>query len=86
VVREIAPAGIVAEFGAHPAVPVELMAVGVTLGVADGVLELVEIGGAPVAVGVGDGMRKHPLSRSALLLAITANSAIGTSRCDMSQS
>jgi hypothetical protein len=73
---------MVAELGAHPAVPVELIAVGVTLGVVEGVAEGVETGGALVAVGdgVGDGIRKQPARSVAALLATTANSAIGTSR------
>ena len=61
---ETAPAGKLAEFAGHPppvAVAV-LVAVGVGLSAVDGVLELVDTGGAPVAVGVGDGMRKQPLS------------------------
>jgi hypothetical protein len=73
---------MLAEFAGHPA-PVAvavLVAVGVGLGDADGVLELVDTGGAPVAVGAGDGMRKQPLRITAALLTTTANSAIGTSR------
>jgi hypothetical protein len=77
---------MVAEFAAHPAavgMPV-LVAVGVDD--ADGVVILMDSVGGGGPVGDGDGMRKQPLSRSAALLATTANRARGTSRCDMSQS
>jgi hypothetical protein len=87
-----APVGIVAEFVPQPAPVATPVGVGigstVAVGVADGVLDSVDVGGAPVAVGadVGDGIRKHPLNNSAVLLAMTANRASGTSRCDMPQS
>jgi hypothetical protein len=83
---------MVAELGEHPAAVATPVGVGigscVAVGVADGVLDSVDVGGAPVAVGegVGDGIRKHPLNTSAVLLAMTANRASGTSRWDMSQS
>jgi hypothetical protein len=65
----------VAELAEHPAAVGVAVSVGVE--VADGVGEL---------VGSGFGMRKHPLSSNAALLATTANSATGTSRGAMRQS
>jgi hypothetical protein len=78
---------MVAELAGHPAAlgVLLLVDVGVALGVAGEFVVSVG-GGALVGVGEGDGMRKQPLSSSAALLATTAKSAIGTSRCDMSQS
>jgi hypothetical protein len=87
-----APAGIVAEFDPHPAPVATPVGVGigstVALGVADGVLVLIDsVGGVAFdGDGEGDGIRKHPLRMSAVLLAMTANSARGTRRCDMPQS
>jgi hypothetical protein len=77
---------MVAELGEHPAAVGTPVGVGigssVAVGEADGALDSVEVGGAPVTVGdgAGEGMRKHPLRRRAVLLAMTANRASGTSR------
>jgi hypothetical protein len=82
---------MVAELGVHPAevaVPVGV-GVGEIDADADGELVGEDTGGAPVATGDGvgvGGMRKHPLRISVAPLAITAKSAMGTSRFDMPQS
>jgi hypothetical protein len=76
----------VSELGEHPAAVATPVGVGigssVALADADGVLDSLDVGGAPVTVGegVGEGIRKHPLNNSAVPLAMTANRAIGTSR------
>jgi hypothetical protein len=79
----------VAELAGHPAPVAVAVAVAVGVGVelgGAGVFVVSVGGGALVGAGDGDGIRKQPLSSSAALLATTANSAMGMSRCDMSQS
>jgi hypothetical protein len=80
---------MVAELAAHAAAVAVPVGVGMGTGVAVwlGTGLVVDVAGAGVSVSCGvTGMRKHPLRRSAVLLATTANSASGTSRVDMPQS
>lgn len=85
-----APAGIDAVLGAHPAAVPEAVGLGATLGVADGVTEADGVDAGCVELddgdGDGEGIRKQPLSIKAAPQTTAANSATGTSRCDMSQS
>jgi hypothetical protein len=92
VLRVMAPAGIVALVGAHPAalggVVADCVGVGVSLGVTEGAGLSVgaEIGEVAVGLGVAEGIRKHPLSISAAPLMTAANRERDASRFDMTQS